>query len=321
MKIIVKPRIHVTLISMHNSGYRVNGGIGFAINEPKGMLTFTLSEKFEITDARQFPLNKNEANQLIMSLKNVRDQLKLSYAIKTEIKGDILTHYGMGSGTSLRLACIEGLLKLNGHQYNSHELVKLSGRGGTSGVGINTYFKGGFIFDLGVINNNKKLQPSSSAVNPSIPMVANTMRMPNWKIGLCLPTSVRSKSQLDEIEFFKRTCPIKAAEVYKTLYQCLFGVYSAIRENDLDTFTNAIKEIQKCEWKKKERAEHGKGLENIEKNLYRYGARCVGMSSLGPLLYFFADQDGFENITHNMQDKECRLIFTSMANTGRSISQ
>jgi beta-ribofuranosylaminobenzene 5'-phosphate synthase len=68
----------------------------------------------------------------------------------------------MGSKTALLLSMIEALSLLAGCDLSPSKLVELSGRGGTSGVGVSSYFSGGMIFDLGRPNDNLPFVPSSA---------------------------------------------------------------------------------------------------------------------------------------------------------------
>lgn len=319
MKILIKPRIHITLISMHGDGCRVNGGLGFAITEPKGALTIHPAKDFEFVDLRRCAFSKRELEQIKTTVQETREALKLTENIRVTFEGGMLTHYGMGSATAVRLGVLEALLRINKYPVMRQDLIRYSKRGGTSGIGINTYFDGQFVFDLGVKNTGVALRPSSKVDSPSSPLVLNSIDMPRWNIGLCIPTNVRAKTQEEETEFFTRVCPIPATESYKTLYHSLFGIYASIRDNDLPTFANAIKTLQKCEWKRSERQEYGNAVLELEDKLYLLGAQCVGMSSLGPMLFFICTDSSCETIAKGMGDEACNLIVTSPSNSGRNL--
>ena len=152
LKIITYSRIHITLVGMSAEGYRRNGGIGFSINKPSMTCVFNPSENFEIFDNRTIPLNKKELSKLIIHLKSLRKKYKCEKVFTCVIEGSIIPHCGFGSSTMLYLSVTEALLRLNGIKYDREQLVRDSGRGGTSGIGINTYFEGGFICDIGIKN-------------------------------------------------------------------------------------------------------------------------------------------------------------------------
>jgi beta-ribofuranosylaminobenzene 5'-phosphate synthase len=144
--------------------------------------------------------------------------------------------------------------------------------------------------------------------------------MPDWEIGICIPLSIPHKSQAEERAFFERTCPLPTEAVYETLHHALFGLYAAIREADRTTFCRALRAVQACAWKKAERLEYGAALTDIEQALYANGAEAVGMSSLGPSLFFLADN--VPDIVNQMRltRSDCEWLVTRPANYGRQLT-
>jgi beta-ribofuranosylaminobenzene 5'-phosphate synthase len=199
-------------------------------------------------------------------------------------------------------------------------LINLSKRGGTSGIGINTYFNGGFVFDLGIKSENNLLHPSSIAYRDGvIPTVLFNGNSPNWPIGLCIPKQIENKTEDEEINFFEKNCPIDKSLVHEILYESTFGIAASIIEGDYKTFCNAVNKIQKTKWKLLERSLYGHRLIEIENALLKLGADCVGMSSLGPGLFFTGKNIEEINlgIELNFPSVECHN--TRMNNQGREI--
>ncbi|TAN70164.1 MAG: beta-ribofuranosylaminobenzene 5'-phosphate synthase [Methylobacter sp.] len=318
LKVSAPSRLHLTLLAMHNGEYRINGGLGFAIADPSCELTFSSSVDFSIDDQRTNPLGCDELERLVTLLKTEQKRRGFPVAVDVVINGNMRPHFGFGSGSAISLACLEALHRLNGSMPSPSELVAASGRGGTSGVGIHSYFSGGCVFDLGRTSDNSAHAPSHHAT-ASRPLLLDQLPMPDWEIGICIPLSVRHKSQADERAFFERTCPLPAEAVYETLYHSLFGLYAAIREVDKTTFCNALRAVQTCAWKKAEWLEYGSSLMDIEQALYTGGAEAVGMSSLGPSLFFLAT-----NVTElinqmRLVHPDCEWILTCPANHGRRL--
>jgi beta-ribofuranosylaminobenzene 5'-phosphate synthase len=224
---------------------------------------------------------------------------------------------GFGSGTAIRLAAIEGLYLLNGYVYTSDGLIAASGRGGTSGVGVHTYFQGGYSFDVG--RKSGVLAPSCSVESKyTKPLHIVGGEMPDWKIGICIPNSICPKSEAEEKEFFASTCPIEPHESYEATYHAVFGLLAGAKDGCLDSFCEAVRNIQQCKWKSAERSLYGDGLFEIEKALYDCGASAVGMSSLGPSLFFVgADIDTVCEKAKKLLD--CNIFVTTPRNNGREI--
>ncbi|MFA5239441.1 MAG: beta-ribofuranosylaminobenzene 5'-phosphate synthase family protein [Phycisphaerae bacterium] len=316
----VNARLHLTLIGMNNEGYRINGGVGFAVKNPSLRLRFSRSREFILEDIRRFPFLENEILRIIKIVEQEKNLIKARYNIRVEITGEMPTHFGFGSSSATRLACLEALYLLNNKKPERERLVFSSGRGGTSGIGINAYFEGGLIIDLGRRGQEFFSCPSQlSEKRKSMPLMMQRIETPDWEIGICIPNNIPHKTEKEEADFFKKTCPVSSSAVYKTLYHVIYGLYSAVRENDKKTFCLALQSIQRCAWKLAERKQYGKNLFRIEQKLYKCGAEAVGMSSLGPSLFFLAKD--VKAVIEKMKTKmvDCTLIATKPANSGRNI--
>lgn len=319
VRITVYPRIHISLIDMGQFGYRVNGGAGFSVSNPQTMLEFSISNSFEIEDYRRKPLTCEERKRWYGVIKACYDENNLTNHIHCSIKGDALPHHGFGTGTSLYMASIEALFILNNKEYEPSDVVRFSKRGGTSGVGINTYFDGGFVFDVGVRNNQQGLRPSSVINESSIPLTLTKSQIPEWEIGICVPKGIEAKTEKEEIDFFSTDRNYSTKDSSKVLYELICGVAASIVERDYDTFCSSINKIQKCKWKSDERSLYGKKLEEMENNIRTLGADSIGMSSFGPVLYFTAKN--VQNIVNilNKQENALNAICASLNNKGRII--
>lgn len=322
LRIKAFPRIHVSLIGMNNDGYRLNGGVGFSIASPTLEVSFEPSDTINVIDKRDHGFTLCELEKLKRQLNNVVLKEKFVIAFHCIIhEGMIQSHVGFGSNSMIYLSCVEALFILNQRGYNNQDVIALSGRGGASGIGINTYFKGGFIFDAGISNRGQKsLAPSSVFVGGVVrkPLLLKELRLPQWNLGICLPPIV-PKSEDEERAFFQENCPIDKNAVESILYEAVYGVTSSLMEEDLNTFCKSIDVIQQTKWKLLERSLYGKELMLVESIIRKAGARCVGMSSLGPILYFFGDD--IDNIIGQAKKEMplCVCFKTSFNNSSRVV--
>jgi beta-ribofuranosylaminobenzene 5'-phosphate synthase len=307
---------------MNKNGYRINGGIGFSINAPTMNLKFALSEEIIINDKREKKFTEEELDRLQVTLKNIKEHNnKFFTGVSCTIESEILPRFGLGSNTSIYLSCIEALFLLNNVTYSKEEIIALSKRGGTSGIGINTYFDGGFIFDVGIKDENDALEPSSIADRKGKkPLVIYRGKLPDWKVGICIPRHLREKSEQEEIDFFKKYCPIEKTYVGDILYESIYGVTSAIIEHDYNIFCKSINTIQKTQWKYLERSLYGTDIIELEQKIKQLGADCVGMSSLGPSLFFLGENIDkiIESLREEMMGIEC--YSSKLNNQGRLIT-
>ena len=309
LQITTYPRIHITLVGMNTDGYRRNGGIGFSINKPSMTCVFRLSEDFAIYDNRKTPLNMEEQAKLRNHLNALRQKYGCKNAFECTIEGEIIPHCGFGSSTMLYLSVTEALMALNNIMYDREKLVTESGRGGTSGIGVNTYFEGGFICDIGVKNmhDQSTITPSSISHNGPKPLVMYRHDMPQWEMGICISKRIQTLSEVQEVLFFNEVNSIGQSEINEILYHAVYGVVASIEESDQETFNQAIKNIQGTQWKLLERSNYGREIVNVEQILYQNGAKSVGMSSMGPLLFFTGDNvnEIIQRVNEYNSDMEC----------------
>ncbi|WP_440856616.1 beta-ribofuranosylaminobenzene 5'-phosphate synthase family protein [Pseudomonas syringae] len=291
IKITAPGRIHVNLFDMSNSGYRQNGGVGFCISGLDTSISFTACKDFKIIDNRAIGYTDREASTLIAFL----EQLYASYGYAQKFSITFLSgpapHSGFGTGTSTRLACVEAANHLNNLEADMNQIISASGRGGTSGVGVNTYFSGGMSIDLGVKSTGLPLAPSSARQSPhTLPTQILWLPLPiHWRIGIAVAPEAYRISAEEEIRFFNRTCPVDILSVQQSIYHALSGMACSAIESDFETFCSAINAIQGTEWKEAEWSAQACTLTELRKALHEVGAKCVGLSSLGPTIYFLSD--------------------------------
>ena len=317
--ITVKPRIHICLLSMQKGGVRKNGGVGFAINSPVARLVVRQSNDFSYSEVRPKGFEEEQVEELLLILKSAAKRHSLGDAIHVTVDGQFRTHVGMGSDTAIRLAALEGMFYLNERKIGRNELVRLSRRGGTSGIGINTYFSGGLVLDLGISRDNVPLAPSAQIHPRALPLRLPTVSMASWPIRLCIPKCIPVKSRQEEADFFTRTTPIPRQEAFEASYEAIFGVYASAWERDFTGFCRSISALQQTSWKRQEWEQYGCELGNIGGMLRELGASAVGLSSLGPMLYCFGDGTTLVRISENAHDLRCEVYETLPSNSGRDI--
>ena len=136
LRIKVFPRIHISLIGMNNDGYRLNGGVGFSIASPTLDVSFESSDSIDVIDRRNNGFSRDELSRLKSHLNNLLIKEKLGTAIRCIFHDSMVqSHVGFGSNSMIYLSCVEALLIFNHCNYTDQDVIDLSGRGGTSGIG------------------------------------------------------------------------------------------------------------------------------------------------------------------------------------------
>lgn len=288
-RISAPSRVHMNLLSMGYDGYRKNGGLGFAISGWDTVFECVGNDSNSIIDLRRDALSFGEIEKLVAYLDKICAVLKCDKKLKVTIIEGPKPHSGLGVGTTTKLALVEALMIVNNRDASYQDIIKLSGRGGTSGIGINTYFYGGFILDGGVVINDEPFGPSSSKelLSFSLPQVLIKSEMPSgWCIGMLqISTSLMICGE-KELDFFIKNTPISRAAIEAACYQAVMGVSVAVLEKDYPTFSKSINNIQRLSWKMAEWQQQDVLVNSAREWLVLNGAEAVGLSSFGPTLYF-----------------------------------
>jgi beta-ribofuranosylaminobenzene 5'-phosphate synthase len=241
--------------------------------------------------------------------------------VELKIIGNPPPHAGYGSRTSLLLAFAQALSIITGANLAPFELVSLTHRGGVSGVGVNTFFSGGFIWDVGhpseeVVN----FEPSSQRI-PSRPPAALVRGgvPPEWPLFL-IETGKQSLHGADELAFFQRNTPICSAEVYETLAIFAHGLVPGLLEKRFGPVRSSLRRLHEIGFKKREldaASRECRSLYDLLKN-----ADCaIGLSSLGPLLYGFlrpGSDFGPELLERTVSDQGFAVQWSRVAGAGAS---
>lgn len=284
----VPARVHISLLDMSAAGYRRHGGIGFALSNGYSCRS-KVNSSIRITDRRpSSTANERQCEQLHQLLLDALISTPGLAPIEMIIEKGFDAHSGFGSGTALRLAAIESLFSLNGMRPSNEEIIKLSGRGGVSGIGVNTYFSGGFWLDCGIKNGLTQgffRSDDQGCVN-TLPTALARIDMPEeWIFGLCVPVTPVEMSN-DEKNFFSSFNSPPIEQIWRLVYEAVFGVVPSIVEADRLTFGLSLERIQSCYWKAAERSYHATWLQMVTKNIKALGGGDVYMSSFGPGVFF-----------------------------------
>lgn len=312
MLIKTPSRIHITLIDLNAKIGRVDGGIGIALEEPCFKIKFEESESFSVIADKELEERikkiKNDFFDYFSKKKKINDNLKI------EVIESYPQHIGLGSGTQLALAVAKAFAELNNIKASVRELAIATKRGGTSGIGVAAFEKGGFILDAG---HSKKEKPEflpSSASKAKPAKVIARYDFP-WDLLIVIPKGKRIYEKR-EVNIFKEYCPIKLREVRKLCHVILMKTIPSLLERDMQAFGESINEIQKIGFKKIEVSLQSKEVKKILKLCQRYSAGA-GLSSFGPSIYCI----GFDEEKIRDKVENAKIIRVKPNNKGAFIEK
>ena len=137
-------RIHLGLIDLHGGSGRVDGGIGIALADPRVMLEARQSAEIQVNGC------DSQTARLVEGIaKSTLAGIRAGAGISVTLRSSYQSHAGLGSGSQLAIATAKAICELYGRSLKVPELAKLTGRGGTSGIGTAAFENGGFIIDGG----------------------------------------------------------------------------------------------------------------------------------------------------------------------------
>ena len=311
LKITTPSRLHLTLIDMNASIGRVDGGIGLTLNEPSIRITAKKSDIVEITG------NSEHAERI------KTDALKLlpeGAGIHISIEDDYPSHTGMGSGTQASLAAGMAVNRIYGLGLDVYKIAEKVGRGGTSGIGVQAFEKGGFILDGGHKFSEKKAFLPSAASNLAPAPVLLRTDFPDWDILVAVPEHKGASSDR-EVNIFQKECPVPRGDVEKLSHIILMQLLPALVEEDIETFGKGINSIQDVGFKKKE-VELQPESAKLAQALRDGGAYGAGMSSFGPTVYAFGDDiENLSKVADEFLGGEGNVFVTKARNEGAIIDE
>ncbi|HEX7467477.1 MAG TPA: beta-ribofuranosylaminobenzene 5'-phosphate synthase [Methanobacterium sp.] len=288
-------RLHLTLIDLNGIYGRIDGGVGITLEKPglkiqaeplNGGVEVIFSESCQFID----DLKDDYTFKIENSTLKVTESLNINNGFRFTVHSTYPPHSGLGSGTQLSLAVAKLISIMNKQDLNTLDLAKIVGRGGTSGIGVESFENGGFIIDGGHKSTEKPSFLPSSASNATPPPIIARYDFPrDWKIILVIPNVERGVSGTKEVDAFQNYCPIPLNEVEKLSHLLLMKLMPAVIESDLDSFGTAINKIQDIGFKKVENKLQNPFISQLMENLRIAGAAGVGMSSFGPTVYAITD--------------------------------
>ena len=278
IKITAPCRLHVTLIDMNAEIGRVDGGAGLTLPSPNIRITAEEADEIKIEGLQDFADRMRKAAEAL---------LPAGKGIKINVQELIPAHVGLGSGTQSSLATAAAVNELYGLGKSIRELAFAVKRGGTSGIGVTAFEKGGFIVDGGHRFKDKGgFMPSAASRVPPGPVIFRE-DFPDWDIVVAIPNK-KGMHDKEEIDIFKKFCPLPIEEVREISHVVLMQMMPAIIEEDIESFGAAVNHVQTVGFNKRESLIWPQFVKDIA-SFMRSQSYGAGVSSFGPVVYSFVD--------------------------------
>lgn len=319
--VVVKPhsRLHLTLVDLAGVTRRKYGGIGMMLRSPVTVVRARSSNGLTLN----FPpsLEHRTQGEALAALTRLADTVG-TLPVEISVDRHIPEHVGLGSKTALVLgilAAARGALSL---KVSDEKLQRLSGRGGTSGVGIHGFFLGGCTVDCGQERSDADFEfmPSSASQPTSASLLTSRYEIPpEWRIHLLIPAGFR-RTVDQELALFRNTTPIPGDEVLHTLALVYHGVVPAIMRADLGVLAESLARIHQVGFKLREVDAQSQVVRDLYYELLRLDLGPVGISSWGPTIYIITrakaerSAEAISAIASSIPD--CEYILTRGWNRG-----
>jgi beta-ribofuranosylaminobenzene 5'-phosphate synthase len=289
VRITTPSRLHFGLIDFNGNLGRIDGGSGVAINSPRNVIS--------IKSSKEFHVNGSNPESIRKIVKDICDRLgKPLPDLEVTVEEEIPAHAGFGSKTQMCLALAYAICKEYDIQYNGVEaLARLVGRGGTSGIGVRAFDKGGFILDCGHSFGKGKEKdsclPSSASNAKPAPLVLRCDIPEDWRFILAMPLNDEGSHGQSEVDIFQSSFPLDEAEIGRVCRVILMQMVPGILEKDIEAFGAAINSLQGIGFKKVEVGLKSSIVPGLLKVMNDAGSYGSGMSSFGPTVYGLANNN------------------------------
>jgi beta-ribofuranosylaminobenzene 5'-phosphate synthase len=291
-RVISYPRLHACLFDLGNATPRKHGGAGFSIAGLPAIVDACPSSRMDLVYLVEVDRSTRTAiSAAIRGLGRARPGL----AAQVRIVSVPPQHVGLGSKTAIILAVLKAIDLECSLRLTKSEMQFLSGRGGTSGVGINVFFTGGFVVDGG--HDSRVCHgflPSRYRHPREIPPATYRAGVPeSWRFHLLLAPGKLIQG-IEERKFFEKNTPIPHREVFQTIALAYHGLVPAFARGDLKLLRDILDSVHKIGFKRRELGGQSSVVRSIVRSLRRRDDCAVGLSSMGPLVYAVSNADNRE---------------------------
>ncbi len=314
-------RINLGIIDLSNNPYRIDGTHGFYTNLSIADIFVNKASTTSVLIDSDF---KDHFIDVINECLEYLKKMNIYSGVCVSIVSKYNRHIGLGSGTQISMSIVEAFNLEFSLRMSIHEKAKIAGSGGTSGVGVYCFERGGYVLDSGRLFPYEKnsIGPSEKYRFDKLPTLISSFPLPEWQMFLLIPKINQPIEGETERLLFKKYTPIPEYETDEICKWILKGIMPAIIEQNFDSFCYSVDRIMNLGFRFREINHYGNLIINRISALKGLGASGVGMSSFGPTVFGFIDSQEkryklFSNVKKIFPDDD--FHFTTPRNEGAKI--
>lgn len=295
------PRLHIGLLDLGHATHRDHGGAGFYIDGLPIEVEVVGGREMQIIGIESLDVEgRRDIRQAIERIRRLRGLPNFTVRLRNLLP----QHVGLGSKSASVLGVVQAIDLALGLNLGREVIQKLSGRGGTSGVGVNAFYWGGFVVDCGhPASRILKFAPSSRRTSFRVPPVVCRLNIPSdWRFHLFLLNGRRLGSEA-EVEFFRKNTPIPPREVLRSMAALYHGVVPAVLTGDLKLLKVSLGELQLTGFKARELRNQAISVRHFVRRVDETTDFAVGLSSLGPLVYVIGTRTSMIHAVTDLAEK------------------
>ena len=314
IQITTGARLHFGMLSCAAATRRQFGGVGLMVDSPGCQITFERADHASITGPPESCLRVEEFAGRYCE----RFSADPPPPCRIEIRNEIPSHLGLGSGTQLGMAVARGLSMIAGEDCDDAvELADRVNRGKRSAVGLHGFARGGLIVEAG-----KRSASESGA------LVSRVEFPGGWRLVLARPPDGAGLSGAAELDAFSRLPAMPIAMTGRLCRIVLLDLLPAVIEANFDACGESLYEFGRTVGEYFAPLQGGiyanARMAKLVTALQTEGIRGVGQTSWGPTLFILCSDaisaDGLvAHLAADPQWADCRFQITKPRNHGADV--
>jgi beta-ribofuranosylaminobenzene 5'-phosphate synthase len=271
-------RLHFGLLSTDAARDRSFGGLGVMLESPGWSIHFAAAA--QASDSVQADGETQARIQQLLAQLRCNEPFAGQPPLAVTVRRPLVHHAGLGSGTQLAMAVVDGWARFLGLTLANDEVFRLSRRGARSSIGQFGYFSGGFLVDAG---HNR---PTDQAGHKRDSIVVRMDFPEEWNWWLISPQNSTGLSGEAELKAFREMSPIPQATTDRLASLTLLSILPGIQSRNFPEFARGLHEYGQLVGRHFAAVQgsvfSSPLMGDLARHLMGAGLPCVVQSSWGP---------------------------------------